>query len=63
MDFGFKKGDYKLRQIAILVSLVIPKEGNPLQRQHVLVIIRHLIVVLLPHVDEIVAVNEADELA
>ena len=45
------------------ILLVIPEEGDTLQGEFVFVFVRHLIIVFLPHVDELVAVNEANELA
>ena len=42
---------------------IITQERDALQRQQILVIVRHFIVVLLPHVNEVVTVNQADELS
>ena len=43
-------------------SFVISQEGDMLQRQHVFVVIGHLVVAFMPHIDEVIAVNQTDEL-
>ena len=43
--------------------LITSQERYPLQRQHVFVVIRHLVVELQPHVDKLVTVYQADKLA
>lgn len=42
---------------------IITQERDVLQRQQILVIVRHFIVVLLPHVNEVITVNQANELS
>jgi len=51
-----------MTSLTILFLFIIAQEGNPFQRQHVLVIIGHLVVVFLPHVDEVITVNQSDKL-
>lgn len=41
---------------------VITKERDTFQRQHIFVIVCHLVVVLLPHVDEVITINQTNEL-
>ena len=40
----------------VMSLFIIAKERDAFQRQHVLVIIRHLVVELQPHVDELITV-------
>lgn len=41
--------------------VITPQERDPFQGQHVFVFIGHLGVVFLPHVDEVVAIDKANE--
>ena len=44
-----------------LVLFVISKERDALQRQHILVVITHLVIVVLPHLNKFIAVNQTNE--
>jgi hypothetical protein len=44
-----------------LPLIVVPQEGYPFQREHILIVIGHLVVILLPHFDKLVPVNEPHE--
>ena len=49
-------------QCNIAILLVASQESYPLQRQHILVVVSHLIVVLLPHINKLITINQTDEL-
>ncbi len=45
-----------------LILFVASQESNSLQRQAILVLVGHLVVILLPHFDELIAINKPDKL-
>ena len=47
---------------ASFVLLVVSKESDTLQWQHVLVVVGHLVVVLLPHVNKLITVYQTNKL-
>ena len=62
--FQNKKTDTIKQQtgsMRLFLLFVVSQEGNTFQWQHVFIVVTHLVIIVLPHFNEFIAINQANE--
>ena len=60
-DFKTKTEMQRTGSMSLFLLFVVSQEGNPFQWQHVFIVVTHLVVIVLPHFNEFITVNQANE--